>query len=281
MVTSSVARNKCVCRKCDGGRMGQQCEYAANVGSFTCPMDGYALLPGNVGGELFRCGAVSGSTPTGWYGNCVPAEAMCDATNNCEDRADEAQCSGDKAIVPCAWPLVRDIDGLCKECADDAVPRCLEGQIAPSLSQNSCVCMKCEVGWLGSSCDIQDMTVEPPTTTSTALPTVAPTTLPLTPIPTLAPTPSPTPAPALCRPWCSINAKPWMKKCRWSNCEGCSPCLESPGQCLSWCAGKAQSWAKKCKWNKCNACSPCTNGMRRLRGSKSSDEYSSNKEVLV
>merc|ERR1711981_1380635 len=71
----------------------------------------------------------------------------CDMTKNCEDLADEAHCSGGEAVVPCAWPLVRDIDGLCKECTHNAVPRCLEGQIVPSSSQNSCGCSQCEVGW--------------------------------------------------------------------------------------------------------------------------------------
>jgi len=277
-VTSSVARDSCVCRKCGEGRMGQRCEYAADVGSFTCPPDGYALLPGTVGGELFRCGAVKGTTPTGWYGNCVPADAMCDMTKNCEDLADEAHCSGGEAVVPCAWPLVRDIDGLCKECTHNAVPRCLEGQIVPSSSQNSCVCSKCEVGWLGPSCDIQDSTVEPPTppstTAQTPSPTSAATTLPLT-------TPNPTSAPGLCKSWCSTHSKPWEKKCKWNNCEGCSSCSKNSGQCLSWCASNTQPWSKKCTWNKCNGCSPCTDGVRRLRGSESSKQYSSNEEVLV
>jgi len=251
--------------------MGSHCEYAADVASFTCPADGYALLPGSVGGELFRCGAVSGNTPTGWYGNCVPAAAMCDTTNNCEDRADEARCSGDEAIIPCAWPSVRDVDGICKECTDKAVSRCLAGQIAPSLSQNSCVCMKCEIGWLGHLCDIQDSTIEPPTTAPTPSPTIAPTPLPLTPNPTRAPTPNPTQAPGLCKPWCSANPKPWEEKCVWRNCNKCFACSEinptPPGICKPFCSINAKPWEKKCKWSNCGGCSSCF-GMRRLRGSK-------------
>jgi len=267
-VTSSVARDECLCRDCSNGRMGSHCEHAANVNSFTCPTDGYKLLPGTVGGEYFRCGGVWNNQPVGWYGNCVPAEALCDGTNNCEDHADEQSCSDD-TIVPCAWPLVRDdTDGVCKECTDDSVQNahCMEGQIGPSTLQDSCICFKCEKGWLGPMCNIEDNQVESTTQQPTQTPTQPPSS----------------------EPMCELdrNMMACITQGGFFGCRRCTddiagvPCCscqdgedpvtttdttlttatrsQTAGQCKPWCATHPKRWEQKCRWTGCAGCSACS-----------------------
>merc|ERR1712183_1147074 len=211
-VTSSSSRDKCICTKCSSGKIGELCQYDATLSSSTCPNEGWKVLPGENNGNLFRCGNVvqpaqfDESTSSwvdgivgGWYGHCVPINAMHNSHMNCGDNSDETTSSE----IVCPWPFIRKADGLCKECENgDVSVNCVPGQAIAIDSQDSCICHKCVEGWIGSQCDIQ-VTVAPPTenpvatlsptkyltgtpSANTPIPTNAPTTLTL--VPTKAPT---------------------------------------------------------------------------------------------
>lgn len=166
-VTSTAARDACACRECTAGLLGPTCDVAADASSSTCPHDGWKLLPGTEGGALFRCGGVADlGTPaafaTGYFGHCVPIGARCDsAHSNCGDATDESDCPVDHR-TSCAWPTVRDADGLCSLCTDGSVQRCAMGEAAPNATQDVCKCLRCEVGWLGPQCDVVDTAMPPP-----------------------------------------------------------------------------------------------------------------------
>jgi len=170
--TSSAARNECICIKCKGGKLGHHCEYAPNVQSTTCHVDGYKLLPGTSNGEVFRCGMVYGDPPQagGWFGNCIPAGGECSGTNNCQDGSDEAvpHCATSDFQAICPWPFVRQVGQECLECNHEDIPHCVAGQASPMGSHGawSCVCNKCEPGYLGPQCSVTDVT--PVTTTAAA-----------------------------------------------------------------------------------------------------------------
>lgn len=186
IATSSPSRDKCICKECVNGNVGDSCDIPTTVESSQCPNDGWKLLPGTNDGRFFRCGEVinfahfdetssswMGGAVGGWWGNCVPAEVINNGKTNCGDNSDEGTAS---AI--CQWPSIRMADGSCKECEDnDVSERCLPGQAIPSEAQQSCVCQKCVDGWIGEQCDIK-ISDEKTTSQPTNGPTTSPTALP-------------------------------------------------------------------------------------------------------
>jgi cellulose 1,4-beta-cellobiosidase len=114
-----------------------------------------------------------------------------------------------------------------------------------------------------------------------------------TPVPTSAPTfmSAPTPAPTFasmtatttksaagnCAKWCTTHSKPWVKKCSWKKCAGCSECnaattttstMTTVAVCKPWCIECPMDWTEKCGWPQlCGGCPQCeSGGNRRLRG---------------
>jgi len=218
-VTSSSSRDRCICSKCTSDRIGELCQYDATLSSSTCPNEGWKVLPGENNGKLFRCGNVvqpaqfDESTSSwvdgivgGWYGHCVPVNAMHNFHTNCGDNSDENSSSE----IVCPWPFIRKADGLCKECENEDVTNCVSGQVVATDSQDSCICQKCVEGWIGSQCDIQVLAIAPTENpVATLSPTKSLTSPPSanTPIPTFTPTKAPTKSPTVPEGCYSINFK--------------------------------------------------------------------------
>jgi len=111
---------------------------------------------------------------------------------------------------------------------------------------------------------------------------------PAPPPPAPRPTRPPAPSPALpCFQYCQYNPQPWISKCPWRDCSGCTACAafewpalppptpppptppppEPPNNhpspsptsatCKLFCMRKTHDWTSKCTWRSCTGCAIC------------------------